>query len=129
MARILLADDEKDFVDTLAERLELRGFTVRVAYDGVSALRAATGEKPDVVVLDMLMPGMSGDETLRRLKDIFPLLPVILLSGHEVVDDNGTGPVSQAFACLTKPLALDNLLETLTAAVRESANAADGEGS
>ena len=60
--RILLADDEKEFVDTLAERLSLRGFAPYVVYDGISALQAATPEKPDVVVLDLFMPGLSGDE-------------------------------------------------------------------
>ena len=53
--RILLADDEKEFVDTLAERLSLRGFAPYVVYDGISALQAATPEKPDVVVLDLFM--------------------------------------------------------------------------
>ena len=103
--RILLADDEKEFVDTLAERLSLRGYAPYVVYDGISALQAATPEKPDVVVLDLFMPGLSGDEVLRRLKVLYPDLPVILLTGHEAVDDNGTNPVSQAFACLTKTCA------------------------
>ena len=60
--RILLADDEKDFVETLAERLELRGHTVRVVFDGLAALSAVAEETPDVVVLDLLMPGLPGDE-------------------------------------------------------------------
>ena len=117
--RILLADDEKEFVDTLAERLSLRGFAPYVVYDGISALQAATPEKPDVVVLDLFMPGLSGDEVLRRLKVLYHDLPVILLTGHEAVDDNGTNPVAQAFACLTKPLSFNVFLETLQAAVRE----------
>ena len=87
--RILLADDEKEFVDTLAERLSLRGYAPYVVYDGISALQAATPEKPDVVVLDLFMPGLSGDEVLRRLKVLYPDLPVILLTGHEAVDDIG----------------------------------------
>lgn len=109
--RILLADDEKEFVDTLAERLSLRGFAPYVVYDGISALQAATPEKPDVVVLDLFMPGLSGDEVLRRLKVLYPDLPIILLTGHEAVDDNGTNPVAQAFACLTKPLSFNVFLE------------------
>ena len=62
--RILLADDEKDFVETLAERLELRGHTVRVVFDGLAALSAVAEEMPDVVVLDLLMPGLPGDEAV-----------------------------------------------------------------
>ena len=126
--RILLADDEKEFVDTLAERLSLRGFAPYVVYDGISALQAATPEKPDVVVLDLFMPGLSGDEVLRRLKVLYPDLPVILLTGPEAVDDNGTNPVAQAFACLTKPLSFNVFLETLQAAVREGKECAANGG-
>ena len=60
--RILLADDEKEFVETLAERLTLRGHATRVVYDGPSALAAVEDEVPDVAVLDLLMPGLPGDE-------------------------------------------------------------------
>ena len=74
--RILLADDEKDFVDTLAERLRLRGYDVRVVYDGLSALQEADKDTPDVAVLDLLMPGLSGDEALHRLKAAHPGLPI-----------------------------------------------------
>ncbi|MDD4702332.1 MAG: response regulator [Desulfovibrio sp.] len=126
--RILLADDEKDFVETLSERLELRGHSVRVVFDGIAALNAAALETPDVVVLDLLMPGLPGDEVLRRLKSVLPGLPIILLTGHEVVDDTGLSPVSQAFACLTKPLSFNVFLETLEAAVREGREAASCEG-
>ena len=117
--RILLADDEKEFVDTLAERLSLRGFAPYVVYDGISALQAATPEKPDVVVLDLFMPGLSGDEVLRRLKVLYPDLPVILLTGHEAVDDNGTNPVERNGLYDTIPLSFNVFLETLQAAVRE----------
>ena len=121
--RILLADDEKDFVETLAERLELRGHSPRVVFDGLSALKAAKEERPDVVVLDLFMPGLPGDEVLLRLKNVWPDLPVILLTGHETVDDSGTGPVAQAFACLTKPLSFNVFLETLEAAARAGKDA------
>ena len=65
--RILLADDEKEFVDTLAERLSLRGYAPCVVYDGISALQAATPEKPDVVVLDLDLAGESGLELIPAL--------------------------------------------------------------
>ena len=126
--RILLADDEKDFVETLAERLELRGHSVRVVFDGIAALNAAAEETPDVVVLDLLMPGLPGDEVLRRLKNVQPGLPIILLTGHEVVDDTGLSPACQAYACLTKPLSFNVFLEILEAAVREGREAASREG-
>lgn len=94
--RILLADDEKEFVETLAERLALRGHATRVVYDGPSALAAVEDEVPDVAVLDLLMPGLPGDETLRRIKAAHPELPVILLTGHDAVDDTGVAPAAQA---------------------------------
>ena len=97
--RILLADDEKEFVETLAERLTLRGHATRVVYDG---------------------PGLPGDETLRRIKAAHPELPVILLTGHDAVDDTGVAPAAQAFACLTKPLSFAVFQETLEAAAQSA---------
>lgn len=125
--RILLADDEKDFAETLAERLELRGHSVRVVYDGLAALRAVAEAVPDVVVLDLLMPGLPGNEVLLRLKSVQPGLPVILLTGDAAVDDTGLLPVSQAYACLTKPLSFNIFLETLEAACREGREKTGGQ--
>ena len=79
--KILLVDDEKQFVDTLAERLSMRGFEARVAYDGPQALKAV--EQPtDVIVLDLRMPGMDGFEVLRNVKKSNPQVQVIILTGH-----------------------------------------------
>ncbi|MCR5815073.1 MAG: response regulator [Desulfovibrio sp.] len=124
--RVLLADDERDFVDTLAERLSLRGYEVTTVHNGAEAVRAATSARPDVAVLDLFMPGLPGDETLRQLKVMYPDLPVILLTGHEAVDDNGTSPVAKAFACLTKPLAFKDFVAVLEAAARAGRQASEG---
>ena len=79
--KILLVDDEKQFVDTLSERLGMRGFEARVAYDGPEALKAV--EQPtDVIVLDLRMPGMDGFEVLRNVKKSNPQVQVIILTGH-----------------------------------------------
>lgn len=75
---------------------------------------------PDVAVLDLLMPGLPGDETLRRIKAAHPELPVILLTGHDAVDDTGVAPAAQAFACLTKPLSFAVFQETLEAAAQSA---------
>lgn len=117
---ILLVDDERDFVETLAERLELRGLSPRVAFDGPGALEAVAAKAPDLVVLDLYMPGLSGAEVLHSIKARHPDLPVILLTGHGSVDDGGDGPVAAAFACHTKPLSLDDLWRTLEAAARSA---------
>ncbi len=116
---ILIADDEKDFADTLAERLELRGYAVRVAHDGESALRAAEEHAPDVVVLDLFMPGMRGDVVIHALHMRYPQLPVVLLTGHACVTDEGLSPCAEAWACRTKPVALHDLIDLLEKAVAE----------
>ena len=95
--RVLLADDEKEFVETLAERLDLRGIEVRVALDGKTALTtldemAAAEALPDVMVVDLLMPGMTGDAVLQQVRQKYPGLPVIVLTGHDSVDDSGDSP-------------------------------------
>ncbi len=112
---ILLVDDEKEFITTLAERLELRGITARVCHDGKSALDTVRKAPPQVVVLDIMMPGLKGTEVLAQLKQEFPAIQVILLTGQ-------TSPAASfdstlAFACLTKPLKLDDFMRTLTEAI------------
>ena len=126
--RVLLADDEKEFVETLAERLDLRGIEVRVALDGKAALTtldemAAAEALPDVMVVDL--PGMTGDAVLQQVRQKYPGLPVIVLTGHDSVDDSGDSPVASAFACLTKPLSLGMFLETLEAAARSGGTGSD----
>ena len=126
--RVLLADDEKEFVETLAERLDLRGIEVRVALDGKAALTtldemAAAEALPDVMVVDLL--GMTGDAVLQQVRQKYPGLPVIVLTGHDSVDDSGDSPVASAFACLTKPLSLGMFLETLEAAARSGGTGSD----
>ena len=128
--RVLLADDEKEFVETLAERLDLRGIEVRVALDGKAALTtldemAAAEALPDVMVVDLLMPGMTGDAVLQQVRQKYPGLPVIVLTGHDSVDVSGDSPVASAFACLTKPLSLGMFLETLEAAARSGGTGSD----
>ena len=110
---ILLIDDEEAFVTTLQERLEMRGFSPRVATDGLTGLEMIAAEPPDVVVLDLRMPGLSGVEVLRRIRKGWPCLPVIMLSGH------GSDQVFET--CLSlgaalyhkKPLDIDVLLESI----------------
>ncbi len=78
--RILLADDEEAITDELAALLERSSFTVAVAHDGIDALRKATSLRPDLIVLDVLMPGMNGREVCRRLRDSGNWTPIIMLT-------------------------------------------------
>ncbi|WP_448384084.1 response regulator [Desulfosoma sp.] len=117
MFRVLLVDDEREFVTTLGERLEIRGLTVRIAYDGPEALQALEAEPFDVVVLDVRMPGLSGLEILKRMKTSRPDVPIILLTGHSATRDGIEGMRLGAFDYLMKPIDIDRLLEKMREAV------------
>lgn len=110
---ILLIDDEEAFVTTLQERLEMRGFSPRVATDGLTGLEMIAAEPPDVVVLDLRMPGLSGVEVLRRIRKRWPCLPVIMLSGHGSDQDFETCLSLGAALYHKKPLDIDVLLESI----------------
>lgn len=116
--KILLVDDEKQFVDTLAERLAMRGFSARVAYDGPQALK--TVEEPtDVIVLDLRMPGMDGFEVLRSVKKSNPQVQVIILTGHGGDAEEQTAYRMGAYNFLKKPMDIDELLNSIRMAYRD----------
>jgi len=79
---VLVVDDEQDFVETLVKRMERRGFKVTGVGSGQEALLLLGKAHFDVVILDVMMPGMDGIETLREIKLAWPKIQVILLSGH-----------------------------------------------
>ena len=108
--RILLVDDEEEFVKTLSERLVLRGLATQVATDGESALSRIETNPPNVVVLDVLMPGMDGLMVLERIKNALPELPVILLTGHGSTKDGIRGMQLGASDYLMKPIDIDSLI-------------------
>lgn len=110
---ILLIDDEEAFVTTLQERLEMRGFSPRVALDGESGLEMIAQDPPDVVVLDLRMPGMSGIEVLRRIRKRWPGLPVIMLSGHGSDQDFESCVNLGAALYHKKPLDIEVLLDSI----------------
>lgn len=118
--KILLVDDEEEFVTTLCERLQLRDIHCRVALDGESGLKAVESEVPDVMVLDMFMPGMKGLEVLRRVKERYPHVQVILLTGQGATKDGMDGMKLGAFDYMVKPLSLDDLTAKLHEAVAAS---------
>jgi DNA-binding response OmpR family regulator len=116
--KILLVDDEKEFVTTLAERLELRNMHVEIATDGEMALSMIEADPPQVVVLDVMMPGLSGMEVLVRIKAIDPKIQVILLTGHGATKDGIKGMQLGAFDYLIKPVDIDELIEKLKEAAK-----------
>jgi two-component system, OmpR family, response regulator CpxR len=114
--KVLLVDDEEHFVETLAQRLETRGFVVDTALDGDRCLTVLKDKDMDVIVLDVLMPGKSGIDTLKEIKKIRPLTEVIMLTGHATVETAIDGMKLGAFDYLMKPTEIDDLVAKITKA-------------
>lgn len=107
--RVLLVDDELDFSEMLADLLERREMTVRIAVSGEAALSMLASEPIDVVVLDVGMTGMNGIDTLDRIRHRFPDTGVIMLSGHADVASAVEAMSLGAFDYLVKPVQIDEL--------------------
>jgi len=114
--KILLVDDEKDFVEILALRLEEAGEKVTAAYDGRMCLEILEKELIDVVILDIKMPLMDGITTLQKIKILYPLVEVILLTGHGSTETAIEGMKLGAFDYLLKPADFDDLKAKLAGA-------------
>jgi two-component system, OmpR family, response regulator CpxR len=112
-SKILLVDDEREFVQTLSERLLMRDMGSAVAYDGESALEVAREDEPDVMILDLKMPGIDGIEVLRRVKATQPDIEVIILTGHGSEADKELCMELGAFAYLQKPVDVEVLSDTI----------------
>ena len=108
--RILLVDDESDFRTTIAKRLIKRGMEVEQAGSGEESLAVLKDKPVDVVILDVKMPGMGGIETLHQIKENYPKIEVIMLTGHATTQDGVDGIKTGAFDYLTKPIELEQLL-------------------
>jgi DNA-binding NtrC family response regulator len=126
--KVLLVDDEEDFVTSLSERIEARDLSPDVALDGEEALAKIRQEAPDVVVLDLKMPGMHGLEVLEKVKQSFPELQVVILTGHGSKKDEEEARRLGAFAYLKKPVGLEKLMEIVTAAYRRKVELALAAG-
>jgi CheY-like chemotaxis protein len=112
-SKVLLVDDEREFVQTLSERLLMRDMGSAVAYDGESALNMIAEDEPEVMILDLKMPGIDGIEVLRRVKESRSEIEVIILTGHGSEADRETCMKLGAFAYLQKPVDIEVLSETL----------------
>lgn len=111
--KVLLVDDEKEFVETLAERMETRGLKVSRAYSGEECLERISEEKSDVVILDVLMPGKDGIETLKEIKQKYPLIEVIMLTGHGTIETAIDGLKLGAYDYLMKPTETADLVSKI----------------
>ena len=111
IVNVLLVDDEEAFVDALTRRLSRRKLDVKSVYNGQDALDTLGKDKLlEVVILDVKMPGMDGIETLKRIKTEFPLVEVVMLTGHATVESAIEGMKLGAFDYLMKPCDIDDLV-------------------
>ena len=116
IVRLLLVDDEVRFVETLSKRLTARGYYVEGAFSGQEALDLLARRPFDVVLLDVMMPGMDGLDTLRAVRKVQPLLKVILLSGHASINAAVEGMRLGAYDYLLKPTDLEDILAKVESA-------------
>lgn len=115
--RILLVDDEAELVETLAERLELRGIDADYALSGDDALSKVRESAYDLAVVDMKMPGVSGLDVMKAMQGIRPEMRFIFLTGHGSEEDCQEGRDAGASDYLMKPVRLQVLLERIQAAM------------
>ena len=118
--RILLVDDETDFLQTTGRRLERRGFQIRTATTCTGGLMIVESGWPQLVVLDVMLPDQDGIECLRLIRTMQPRLPVVMLTGHASLQDGIKGMEYGANDYCLKPIELDELAEKLLIALREA---------
>ena len=116
--KILLVDDEEEFVKTLSERIEMRNMKSDVALNGEEALKAMDEDLPDVMVLDLKMPGIDGLEVLRRTKKAYPGVQIIMLTGHGSEKDEKEARRLGVFEYLQKPVEFEKLMRTIIKAYK-----------
>ncbi|MCP4604185.1 MAG: response regulator [Proteobacteria bacterium] len=118
---VLIVDDEEELVAPLIERLKLRGIDAHGMTTGQEALKCLATSMFDVVLLDVKMPGLSGLQILKEIKDNLPNLQVIMLTGHGSEQDAQEGLDLGAFDYLTKPVKIDALIQVLKKAAGRDA--------
>jgi CheY-like chemotaxis protein/cytidylate kinase len=118
-SKVLLVDDERDFVEALSERLQMRDYSSAVVYGGEEALSIIDEDEPEVMVLDLKMPGIDGMEVLRRVKEKHPNVEVIVLTGHGSEDAARLCAELGACAYLEKPVDIEKLTKAMQEAHRK----------
>jgi two-component system, chemotaxis family, chemotaxis protein CheY len=104
---VLIVDDEEAVAYVFERYLAIKGYRVSVAYSGEQALAAFERERPDLVITDYKMPGMNGDELLRRLRALDPALPAVMISANPI----DVGPTLDGVRFFPKPVSLETLVE------------------
>ncbi|MGV1003843.1 MAG: response regulator transcription factor [Candidatus Nanopelagicales bacterium] len=119
-ARLLVVDDEPNIVELLAASLRFAGFEVATAANGTEALKRAEEVQPDLVVLDVMMPGLDGFEVVRRMRQDGLYAPVLFLTARDSVEDKITGLTLGADDYVTKPFSLGEVLARIRAILRRA---------
>ena len=114
MAEIMNIDDDIHISDMLSETLKSRGYSVSRAYSGTEALLVLSGNKPDLILLDLMLPGLCGEELLPKIKDI----PVIVVSAKADIADKVELLLGGAVDYITKPFSIDELLARIQVQLR-----------
>ena len=120
-ARLLVVDDEPNIVELLSASLRFAGFEVRAARSGPEAMRAAREFRPDLVVLDVMMPGMDGFEVVRRLRGEGLTFPVLFLTARDSTEDKVSGLTLGGDDYVTKPFSLEEVVARIRAVLRRFA--------
>ncbi len=120
MTRILVAEDEADMAMGLRDNLQFEGYEVIVAADGEAALQAATSQSPDLILLDLMMPKMSGLDVCRRIREAGLGMPILMLTAKSQEIDIVRGLEVGADDYVTKPFSIRELLARVKAALRRT---------
>ena len=121
--KVLIVDDEVEFATAVAERLEIRNFFAEVVDCGRDALLSLESSVPDIVLLDLKMPDMSGLEVLKKIKEMHPEVEVIMLTGHGSAASGLSGKELGAFDYMMKPVDFGELVETIKLAHKKQQRA------
>lgn len=111
--KILIVDDEEELLNSIKRSLEVREFNVTAVNRGEKAIEIALKESFDIALVDLKMPGMDGEETLKALKKEHPWMEIVILTGHGSVNSAVSCTMSGAYRYLQKPCSLDELLDAL----------------
>ncbi|MFZ0834222.1 MAG: response regulator transcription factor [Mycobacterium sp.] len=125
---VLVVDDEHVLAELVTMALRYEGWTVSTATDGAGAIAAARREPPDVVVLDVMLPDMSGLDVLRKLREQIPGLPLLLLTAKDAVEDRIAGLTAGGDDYVTKPFSLEEVVLRLRALLRRTGVTTESNG-
>ncbi|MDD5773049.1 MAG: response regulator [bacterium] len=115
--KILVIDDDKNLCENIEKILSFEGYSVKTAFDGPGALKIIQSEKIHIVILDLIMPKMSGIDVFKKIRNIDPNIKIIILTGYPTIETAVTTLRGEASDYITKPFKNENLLKVVKAAV------------